>query len=118
MGVHDFDGKGHYANYIFMWSIGRKDIKGNELYDKDIVKEKIGFGTPSKAPKNRPFVYAKGVVDWNEDDAGFVITYKYNWEQYWKSVEGNATDWYRMHYGWKEVEKVGNVFENPDLLTK
>lgn len=72
-----------------MQYIGLKDINDEEIYEEDIVKIR----------DNKLKVTFYGIVDFQ--DASFVI--KRNW---------------CTHYRWMDyqIEILGNVYENPDLL--
>ena len=77
---------------IQMQFTGLKDKNGKEIYEGDIV-------CPDKNNQNEKTV---GSVEWHEQLACFIVRYK----------DGT---------GWKsfiEMEVIGNIYENPELLRK
>jgi len=91
-GIHDFDGRGHHSNYIFMWSTELKDKNNKDIYDGDIIKgrDPLGF----QALKLYGAVVFK--------NGSFVVKGKLmnhaNWQDYY------------------EDDVIGNIYENPELL--
>ena len=79
---------------VLMQYTGLKDKNGREIYEGDIV-EVVGKG----------FVgyYAKGIVEYNECFAEFIV----------RSLRTNNT--YEMNCN-HEYRVIGNVYENPELL--
>lgn len=110
MGTHWFlrhmDSKGH-KNLItgsheegtaLMWGIGLKDKKGKDIYQKDIIEE--SFMNP---------LLKENVID------RYVIERRKGIDRMNHVSKKSQLDrflWYRLD----EIEVVGNVFENPELL--
>lgn len=84
-------------DYEVMQFTGIKDKNGVEIYEGDIVIDKIGNPLPM-------------VVKW--DDAGFRIFGKYNGENYVGYV-GHAD-----RYGNNTCTVIGNIYENKELLNE
>ena len=66
---------------------GLTDKNGNKIWENDIVKDNVVFGT----------------VVWDEKYAQFMIDDEFDGHQ-------DYSDW------WGEVEVIGNIFDNPELL--
>lgn len=70
---------------------GLKDKNGKMIYEGDIVTDE-GSGS-------------KGIIEWNNDDASFVVHYNGSSEDYQSFLEMDE---------WAII--IGNIHENPDLL--
>lgn len=98
-GVHDFGGDGHFGKHEIM--LGFK-IDDKAFYEDDIVEWEDGIGVVS---------FSRGC---------FRHSY---WEKFWdeEKQEWIVEDWDTQRptkQMWHEVEVVGNVHENPDLIKK
>ncbi len=90
-------------DYEFMQFTGLRDRHGKEIYEGDIVKGPQRNGFARKDLREKLF---NAQVYWNEDEAGFR-----------RSTIGDFwTGDYRWAPHWNEVEVIGNIFENGDLL--
>ena len=72
---------------------GLKDRTGKEIYEGDII-ERGAFGIITKFPAER------NIVTWLDSEAMFHIT------------PGNESLWL------EDIEIIGNIYENPELLKK
>jgi len=79
---------------------GKKDIKGKEIYEDDIVRHKSGLGKEL----GKEYKWCVGVICFR--DGGFFIDYSGRGEifRYLDSIE--------------KVKIIGNMDENPGLLEK
>ncbi|UNE49934.1 hypothetical protein F5K02_03340 [Bacillus amyloliquefaciens] len=83
---------------VLMWGIGLKDKKGKDIYQKDITEE--SFMNP---------LLKENVID------RYVIESRKGIDRMNHVSKKSQLDrflWYRLD----EIEVVGNVFENPELL--
>ena len=90
-GIHDFNDD----NYVFMQNTGLKDKNGKEIYDSDIVKVTWGSGKivfyEVKYCENLGYHYLRDTK--NKEDDDIICIYDYS-----------------------QMEVIGNVFDNPELL--
>ena len=82
------------GNYIIMQYTGLKDKNGKEIYESDLLE------------------YPDSYVWTDEASIAEII--------YWESMrlEGVWIDCYIDYNSFKNCEIIGNIYENPDLLTK
>jgi hypothetical protein len=79
-------------DWYIMQDIGKSDIKGNLIFDQDIVRIKY--------PNGGDFANTIGRVFWDEDECNF--------------YHGNSTGRPPKRM-WEYAEVIGNVFETPKL---
>lgn len=80
-------------DYILIKSTGIKDIDGTDIYEGDILKCKLHNGN-----------YENYVVTWDEEDASF------------DALNKNKNNFMTPSI-WTVSEILGNIYENPELLT-
>ena len=90
-GIHDFNDD----NYIFMQNTGLKDKNGKEIYDSDVVKVTWGSGKivfyEVKYCESLGYHYLRDTK--NKEDDDIICIYDYS-----------------------QMDVIGNVFNNPELL--
>ena len=90
-GIHDFNDD----NYIFMQNTGLKDKNGKEIYDSDIVKVIWGSGK---------------IVFYEVKYCGSLGYY------YLRDTKNKEDDDIICIYDYSQMDVIGNVFDNPELL--
>lgn len=91
------------SRFILMQYTGLKDKNGKEIYEEDIFKGRDTFGSPHPDEfHSQRFV---GKVIW--DYCGFRVAYPLG------KYDHNYSDFIDID----DIEIVGNIYENPELLT-
>ena len=80
----------------FMQSTGLVDKNGQEIFEKDIIKNKDG---------------RLAIVKWHASYASFV----YIWLD---ELKKEKQDWQPLYLAYMKFEIIGNVYENPELLVR
>jgi uncharacterized phage protein (TIGR01671 family) len=78
-------------NFILMQYTGFRDKNGTEIYEGDLLFDKDEL--------TRPFI-----VKWDDE-----------WAQFYVDCGGGSTDFL---WKWANLEVIGNIYENPDLLAE
>ena len=84
--------------FVLMQSTGLKDKNGKEIYEGDIVELWDGIRDKTKE-----------TVEWDDYHLGF---------HPWTGQFVGRDDIYIYDYEIEEVEVVGNIYENPELLNQ
>jgi len=103
---------------VLMQFTGLKDKNGKEVYEGDILRGE--FGKQSELPLNKIF----GKVKWHYGK------YKIEFDSVYRTldlsqIDGNHAIYWRQennrceddYYRIENIEVIGNIYENPELLT-
>jgi len=108
------DVEDHFSNdeLIFMLFTGLKDKKGKEIFDGDVISYWDGTLTPDKKgdthlPDYPPFHFSKSKNKISE------IIYE---SPSFRISKGNPLG--SRYLKNEEIEKIGNIYENPELINK
>jgi uncharacterized phage protein (TIGR01671 family) len=102
--VYHFPASGLATNPLMQFT-GLLDKKGKEIYEDDIC---TATNRMMYSKINKSMVPARYKVYWRDDR--------------WHLIDNNGDDYHNDDYyqsdeiGWNEIEVIGNVHENPDLL--
>lgn len=91
-------------NCIFMQFIGLYDKNGKEIYEGDILKE-------IKELSDTDYQNRIGIVNYSEEIASFIVLTDNGWCHLNYGELGRGT---RLKF----TEVIGNIHENPELITK
>jgi uncharacterized phage protein (TIGR01671 family) len=107
-------------NYDIMEFIGKKDRNNKNIYEFDIVKWNEQFNNRFEPIERNDEIF--GIVIWSEDECGFLV------EQLTKGKCVNEMSHHTFEYDtnfystdgqeflWEDLEVVGNLYQNPELL--
>ena len=99
----------HWSGYELLQYTGLKDKNGKEIYEGDIVACERSFWKENKKIC---------VVEWKEYDAGFNLFYPNDPVDSEVLADRKKEQELSMFQVWEhEREIIGNIYENPDLLT-
>jgi len=96
----------NHWNYVFQQFVERKDNKGTEVYEGDIIECEYYEGLPTT--ENIDLVW-RGVVEWSSDSCFHVVR---------KTGDGKG-GYYAIRFGGSAVKRwevIGNIYENPELI--
>lgn len=88
--------------YEFMQFTGMKDSKDVEIYEDDVIRFLDGEITSTESGMDCDEYWEVGRVYWCDKKQGWDVTNR------------NDVDWIDC---WSDVEIIGNIYENPELLS-
>ncbi len=103
-----------------MQFIGRHDTTGKEIYEADIVRWKIPLEEDVNMIRND---YVNGLVMWDIEECKFIILQLTKGKLIYKAGDYTSDDDIEFYsydgaeFSWKDLEVIGNIYENPDLYT-
>lgn len=109
---------GIQEEYTLMQYTGLKDKNGKEIYEGDIVlipdthTEKVDVGVGSVPVAQEPDPHFSEVVF---ENGQFLFSIRETKDTYWK---GNYSYLGILEESEGEIEVIGNIYENPELLEK
>ena len=89
--------------YTIMQFTGLLDKNGKEIYDSDILYYEDSIITSTENGSEHEPLWTVGAMEWNDRRMGWYLANRY------------SVDMEELDFGTCEV--VGNIFENPELLT-
>ena len=101
--------------------IGSHDKEVKEIYEGDIVKWKEQVDEDKSVISNE---YIFGLVLWDKEECRFIVSqitkgkWSYEVEDH---IFEHDTEFYSYdgaEFNWKELEVIGNIYENPELYDK
>jgi uncharacterized phage protein (TIGR01671 family) len=92
---------------------GLKDKNGKEIYEGDIVKTIEHYNNETR---RRVCIGVVILGEYRNSLLGCEGFEEYGWHIYGKHIEYDLWDIVTNHKGWCEVEVIGNIYENPELL--
>lgn len=107
-------------SYDIMEFIGKQDRNNKNIYELDIIEWKEQFNDRFEPIERNDEIF--GLVIWSEDRCGFVV------EQLTKGKWTNKLEHHTFEYDtnfystdgqeflWEDLEVVGNMYQNPELL--
>lgn len=102
---------------VFQQFTGLKDRNGKDIYEDDILEWTSKFrDTKITTPPIR------GIVKYNRQACAFHIDYELNDKRYFKELNASSgaadedTNYVTIYY-MDTVSVIGNIFENPELLS-
>ncbi len=98
-----FSFDGNYGDVILRQYVGRKDINGKEIYRGDVVKYLDGYDCSTENGIDFEEFDNIGVIEWEEQELRYYVTNRQSidLESFWES---------------DEIEVIGNIYQNTELL--
>lgn len=103
----------HWGDKILMQYTGFKDRNGKKVYEGDIVKDRLG--------RIMKIVYLNFMLQFEAiSETNFTYAEVYHWQiKYSKTVPDNGYDHTKTEYDqFFNIEVIGNIIENPELLNE
>lgn len=96
---------GYVRGYVLMQYTGLKDKNGKEIYEGDVVALDMWHGN------EHGYIPEAGVIKWHQSSSAFK----------WFSIEEDPSDgnnYWLSQADEHQREVIGNIYGNPELLTK
>ena len=102
--VSEYEGKGAWRIFPVMQSTGMLDRNGKEIFEGDILRYPDAYDCSSENGYDWEEALSVGEIEWDSNQAQFTVSNR------------QSVDLECFFEDISEVEVIGNIYENPELL--